>query len=79
MAELGRVEDYFVGLLHGVEKEAFERHLATCARCQKALKELRQLDARLREELPRGVPEEELLSARMKELFARLAKEAQRT
>ena len=62
MTKPGHVEDYFAGLLHGVEKEAFERHLAKCPRCQEALKELRRLDAKLREELPRTIPEEELPS-----------------
>jgi len=47
----GLVEDYFTGVLQGADREAYERHLASCPACQKDLEELKALDARLRKEL----------------------------
>jgi anti-sigma factor RsiW len=69
------VEEYFVGLLHGVGKEAFERHLATCDRCRTLLKRLRQLDAELHEGLPRTLPSEEVLNEWVKELLSKLTEQ----
>jgi len=72
MNTCSRIEDYFAGVLQGEEKEAFERHLATCPRCERRLQQLIQLDKELRKRLPRTLPGLEVRPSWLAELVRQM-------